>query len=904
MRYILYHILLSVLFLFINSSCIEREEHLRKESDEITFSATLKGNDSPHVKSSSQNFTSESEEWDLYPSTKVPITTQLPSSAKVLGYLYSESFASDVPQWDVISSAQFHINGDELVSEPSIRWGQISSSYNYLRVYAYTPVEIEGAVMPTVGSSAKGAPIITYTLPLLQKDQTDIIAAVKDIPSDYRKSIPLTFTHALTALEFKMAFACTVNSLAISGVYNKADYTVGGGWSNHSKYPDDALSRSYVLDLPEGGKTVAAGGDINTDENVMMMIPQTLPDGATITVSYTENGVPGTISADLKGIKWEPGKLIKYTLHKKSTQNYIYIDLAAGNFTIKDGTYTGYVYINNGTETYTVTGTHNTDNKYYVYQSTEANKTSTGWSAGYNSTHTLPSYDKAYIENAAGNKTLWSDYITNNASVTKVIKAWDDKAGATSNAPTAKGAVRNVGRTVTSNYIDINGAVGNCDLYIDNIYSKYTEISTSRGKGSISFKPSSTGTNSLIVNIIGDNRLTCVHYNPAAPQNKLIFQGVGSLTVADADYNTAQNSDGGEFVNGTVTDNDTTFYSNHWNSAIGNNDGSQEVYGIEINGGVIFAGTTKAENCTAIGGGGNGYGDITINGGVVTAVATTTGTAIGGGIGFNSAGGKGKVVINGGNVFAYNHANHWGIPSSAIGGAGSRYQGGSEGIIDINGGNIYAQSALGTAIGGGSSATKAGGAATIYIKDGIVIAKSLQNNSAGIGGGSTCTFGGTVASGISPDGGNATIFIGKDRNGVFGNPILRTGSIGGGATSATGGKIGSAIIDISGGDVQAQFVLAASDNNEFNMSGGTIRNSYSTDSDYKHVKLYGGAVYMEQGNFTMSGGTIQNCSAQLGGAVYLKGSSGTTFTMSGGTIKDCISETHGGAVYLEQGVFP
>ena len=68
-------------------------------------------------------------------------------------------------------------------------------------------------------------------------------------------------------------------------------------------------------------------------------------------------------------------------------------------------------------------------------------------------------------------------------------------------------------------------------------------------------------------------------------------------------------------------------------------------------------------------------GVVTINGGTVTAVAHTTGTAIGGGIGFSSAGGPGYVTITGGNIYAYNLENPHGIPSAAIGGAGSRDSG-------------------------------------------------------------------------------------------------------------------------------------------------------------------------------------------------------------------------------------
>ena len=90
------------------------------------------------------------------------------------------------------------------------------------------------------------------------------------------------------------------------------------------------------------------------------------------------------------------------------------------------------------------------------------------------------------------------------------------------------------------------------------------------------------------------------------------------------------------------------------------------------------------------------------------------------------------------------------------------------------------------------------------------------------------------------------------------------------------------------------------------MTGGTIRDSHAKDnSEYIHLQDKGGAVYLEDGVFTMTGGTIRDCSAEYGGAVYIKkgGKSDNppSFVMSGGQIYQCTSNYDGGAVYLEDG---
>lgn len=896
-------LLAGMLMHLATTSCVKMEELDIRDSDAMVFTASLQSAENPDVKSFGSHISSVTEDWDIEAATKGSISTKLEGQAMVIGLTSESGDISAEKPWSGLADAAFTFNGDELSSDPPVRWGTIPPGDENIKLYLYTPVPttdkpIEGAVFS--GADTAGEPYFDYTLPTDITKHVDIITAYKEVAkASFGQSVPLTFNHAFTALKFKMGFAATVKSITISGVYNQARYTIGAGWTGFG-YADintdgtvtsgtkDDSSYSILFGENGAGKTFKVDEEMMGEE-VMMMIPQTLPfgeqDSPVLSVVYVgTDGTDKTIKASLKGLTWTEGRLITYTIHEKSTLDYIYFDLNAGNVTVNASTYTGYVFQQGNTDPVTVSGTHKSTNKYYVYQSTEGNKGTTGWKGAPGSEGskiTLPDYSPAYVEQGS-QKILWTDFITNNKWVSKVIKAWDNKEG---NA----GAAKNVGRTYTTNRIHVSGAVGNCDLYIDNIYSRYTEHSTVRSTGSIGFVPSNSGKNKLHINMIGDNRLSCIHYDNPTSGNELIIQGEGSLTVAVADYNCNQTN---KDYNGETVDSDTTFFSNHWNSAIGNNDGNQETYGIIINSGVLFAGTSKAENCTAIGGGGNGIGTVTINGGVVTAVATTTGTAIGGGIGFTSYGGVGVVNINGGNVYAYNHANRWGIPSSAIGGAGSNKSSGAQGTVTINGGNVYAESALGTAIGGGSSATQPGGSATVNIYGGYVVAKSLAN-SPGIGGGSSRTN--AEASG---SGGEATITIGGKNL----NPIVRTGSIGGGSCGNDGtGQIGAAKVTIKDGDIQAQFVMASSPGNNFTMSGGTIRNSYHTDIEYRHIQENGGAVYMEQGSFNMTGGEIKNCTGVNGGAVYIKGDANTTFTMEGGAILHSTADQNGGALYLEGG---
>jgi len=872
-----------------------------RPSDVICFSASL-GNDSPTVstRSTAGHLSIVEEEWRLegQPAdtarTRATLTTSLEGEAGVIAYTDGGSVIGE------LNNRSFSFSSDELTSTDSpVYWKKIESGLTSMDVYAYAPYSLSGTI---TGKS------FTYTIPGAATDQRDVIVAKSTVASSgFRKTIPLTFTHALTAVRFNLGsdiIASNVNSITLSGVHNSGSYTIGEGWSGLSHSEDV----SY---------TVTAG-------ELLMLMPQTLPDDAKVTLTFKDNTTPA-ISASLKGQKWEEGKLVTYTLHKSTQPGYIYLDLAAGNVTINATTYSGAIYVDGKAKE--VEGSHAKTNKYYVYQSSTSTDakfasftaTNTGYATetDYNtkSNCRIPAY-----ASVSYNNQLWSDFVTNNTSVEDVIEIWDDgrnvrkdNADAPCEEKIGIAVVRDVGRTHTTNYIKVTGADSEYDLTIDNIYSVVQEPVNStqkfrkRSVGGIAYMP--TGGTALYINLVGDNRMGCLHIDNKST-DKITLRGTGSLTAADADFLTVDRKDTGGYSNTDFGDK-KGYISNFWNSAIGNNtddNTGEDVYNLCIESGVIFAGTTKAEDCTAIGAGGNGDGRVYITGGTVTAVATTAGTAIGGGMGHTANGGPGTVTIAGGNIYAYNFSNRWDIPSAAIGGGGSLKAVGSQGTVTITGGNVYAQSATGAAIGGGSSSHTTGGGATVIITGGNVVAKSVPAESglkpgviipagAGIGGGTGSS------SENNASGGNATVEI-------WGNAIVRTGSVGGGQKGTqSSGTIGSATITISGNpDIQAQFVLAkgtSSDNpNSFTMDGGTIRNSITDnkkDTEYPNIREEGGAVWLENGTCTIRGGTIENCTATEGGAIYIKGTNNPTFTMTGGTIKQCTSQGNGGAVYLEGG---
>jgi len=803
------------------------------------------------------NVTFTEEEWALAPgdadganSSRAQVTGSLSGKARIYAYGYDDP----ADMTNVIDGKDYTFVDNMLTCKDDNppKWSDISHSK--LNVYAYTPVTQDTENIYTI---IDGKPAVVYTINKDVAKQEDLIFANTsvDVAANKRKPLNLTFKHALTAVRFKAGFSCTVKSIEVVGVYNRGTYAIWdnsehGNWNRLNM--DDPTKDSYKVSFGEAGLYVPEGGDIVAGENTLILMPQALPEGAKVVLTLSNRP---DIEIPLAHFVWDPGMMVTYTIYESEAPSYIYFDLAAGNVSITGTTYKGYRFSPDGKTTVTVSGTIRSGEEYYVYQSTPTNRANI-WTADENGnllTFSRPEYGDVII---AGSGKSWKEYITNNSSVEDVIKNWEEAATAAGMQPT------------DDNYISVSGTINTCKITIDNIYSRYDERGQGRTTAGIIYKPSGSN-NRLTLDIVGDNRLGAIHYdNRSNNGNKLILKGNGSLTLADTKGNN----------------------SNWWCSVIGNNDNNNDCYGIQIDGGVIFAGSKEKEDCTAIGGGGNGTGEVTITGGVVTAVAATTGTAIGGGIGHSSPGGIGLVTITGGTIYAYNHHNQYSIPVAAIGGAGSNSNIARNGTkIKITGGTIYAKASDGPAIGAGGSYRNLGGDANIIITGGDITARTENKFSCAIGGGTSYSIGGAAS---NFNGGDAEVTI-------SGNPVIRTGSIGGGITGATGSKIGSAKIDISGGTIQAQFLLAAGSTEppSFTMSGGTINGSLADNSSFMRKKEDGGAVYMEDGIFTFTDGVIENCTGVRGGAVYLAGGE---FLMSGGIIRNCESTSHGGAIFMNE----
>ena len=106
-----------------------------------------------------------------------------------------------------------------------------------------------------------------------------------------------------------------INSIKIEGVKGEGDYDLSDNKWDLSK-STAAGSYTVSFDGEEGkveGQRALTGG--KNDKKVLMMIPQTLDNGAKVTINFTPAGKSAVdLTFDLKGTKWVAGNHVTYLL--------------------------------------------------------------------------------------------------------------------------------------------------------------------------------------------------------------------------------------------------------------------------------------------------------------------------------------------------------------------------------------------------------------------------------------------------------------------------------------------------------------------------------------------------------------------------------------------------------------
>jgi hypothetical protein len=294
------------------------------------------------------------------------------------------------------------------------------SEASTLKFYAVYPAaqDADQQISPAAYSASQ-KPVIKFSPKSDVKQQADLmVAKTADMAYDNYVStpVPLQFTHATTAIQFKigndLSYNQQVQKIEIQNVYGEGTYDLAT-----KKWTVGTTKKNYTLTLNPTFSTAQNPGTVmNGGDGTFFMIPQPLPDDAKVKITfasgkYWEGKIGGT------GKVWAEGTTKTYTISNSK-------DLSDRDFTLS-------ITPTNGTEReynqfdlpFTVTSysrlkgfSGNSRDKAEAWQvaSYEVSTDGTNWSAP---TTTKPEMVTAMTESGnggtsgeAGNLKLTNDY--------------------------------------------------------------------------------------------------------------------------------------------------------------------------------------------------------------------------------------------------------------------------------------------------------------------------------------------------------------------------------------------------------------------------------------------------------------------------------------------------------------
>lgn len=166
--------------------------------------------------------------------------------------------------------------------------------------------------------------------------QPDLIVATnaaKRSKTAANTPVALQFSHALTAVSFAMSSdladvigdGAKLTSVSLQGIPNEGDCQLIAQDGKHSSSSaiwkldsDKDKKGTYTFDLSTKNVTVGSNLPLTDANQTLMMIPQTLPEGAKLVFTFKLNSQTQVLTVDLDGEKWDAGKSVIYKLSAKA----------------------------------------------------------------------------------------------------------------------------------------------------------------------------------------------------------------------------------------------------------------------------------------------------------------------------------------------------------------------------------------------------------------------------------------------------------------------------------------------------------------------------------------------------------------------------------------------------------
>ena len=199
----------------------------------------------------------------------------------------------------------------------------------WVRFFAYAPYSLPSGSRLLSTANDGGIPKIRYRVPANVTDQIDLLIATPDAvrSEDYDvlvypgKGMPLTFRHALTAIQFRVKSVAEQNSgrrirrIQLSNVPNSGECSLQPDAAGHLKWDivfgtaGTRLHYTLDLDVP-----LIAGRQITEGAQTLMLLPHTIDADVQIRVWLDEEDLDKTAlhKFSIQGQTWPIGKTVTY----------------------------------------------------------------------------------------------------------------------------------------------------------------------------------------------------------------------------------------------------------------------------------------------------------------------------------------------------------------------------------------------------------------------------------------------------------------------------------------------------------------------------------------------------------------------------------------------------------------
>lgn len=223
-------------------------------------------------------------------------------------------------------------NGDDsyVLNGGSNRWPLDTEVSFHAYAPYWTGLEKPAKMWSVANSSediAKNQTIISYTASTPVADQPDLIVATasgKRGASDENPAVDLTFSHALTAVSFAITSdladavgaGTKLKEISLEGIPNEGTFalqtgnpTAAQGWKL-----TPGKTGTYVFDLSDRNVEIGKDMALTLGDQTLMMIPQTLPEGALLKFTLILDDELQTVPVELKNQTWAAGSSVIYKL--------------------------------------------------------------------------------------------------------------------------------------------------------------------------------------------------------------------------------------------------------------------------------------------------------------------------------------------------------------------------------------------------------------------------------------------------------------------------------------------------------------------------------------------------------------------------------------------------------------